>query len=293
MQSGYVAIVGRPNVGKSTLLNQLVGQRLAITSHKSQTTRHRILGIKTTDDYQIIYLDTPGIHKPGISAMSRYLNRAAHTSMHHVDVILFLVQALVWTEEDEAVLKMIASSNQAVIAVLNKLDRIDQKDRLLPYLDKLSRKAEFSALIPVSALTGSHCDDLEHEILRHLPSGERLFPEDQVTDRPERFFAAEIIREQLIKRYHDEIPYALTVEIETFEETESLYKIGAIVWVEKENQRGILVGKNGNAMKIAAAAARKEMEGYFMTKVYLTIWVKVKNSWSSDEAALNQLGYVE
>lgn len=293
MQSGYVALIGRPNVGKSTLLNQLLGQKLAITSHKAQTTRHRILGIKTADDYQIVYVDTPGIHQRGTSAMSRYLNRAAHSTMRDVDVILFLVQSLVWTDEDEMILNRMIGKSQTIIAVLNKLDQVGQREQLLPYLETLSRKADFSALIPISALTGLHCDTLETEILKHLPEGDLLFPQDQITDRSERFFAAEIIREQLIRRYHKEIPYALTVEIESFEESESLYKIGAVIWVERENQRAILIGKEGGALKVAATAARKALEEHLSVKVHLNLWVKVKKSWSSDEAALNRLGYIE
>lgn len=291
--AGYVGLVGRPNVGKSTLLNQLIGQKIAITSHKPQTTRHRILGIKTTDEGQILYVDTPGIHQRGSKAMNRYLNRTAQTSLVDVDVLLFVVQALQWTEEDEAVLESIKRSGVPAIAVVNKIDTIKAKEQLLPYLAQLGERHDFSAVVPVSAKAGDNCEPLEGEAIKLLPKGELIYPEDQVSDRPGRFFAAELIREQLTRRYHNELPYALTVEIEQFEEGDGIYRIGAVIWVERDNQKGILVGKKGESLKVAATAARKAMEEFFECRIHLDLWVKVKSSWSSDEASLQNLGYNE
>lgn len=290
-RSGYAALVGRPNVGKSTLLNRLLGQKLAITSHKPQTTRHSILGIQSLASGQIIYVDTPGIHGRGGKALNRYLNRTAQSALSEVDVLLFVVQAGQWTEEDEAVLKAITRTATPVVAVVNKVDTVTPKEALLPYLAELGERHEFRAVIPVSARQGSNCDALEKQVLALLPEGEAIYPEDQLTDRPSRFFAAELIREQLIRRYHKELPYATTVEIEKFEEKPNAYVIHAVIWVERDSQRGILIGKQGEALKAAGTAARKALERFFDIKVHLQLWVKVKSSWSTDEKALNQLGY--
>lgn len=293
-RSGYAVLVGRPNVGKSTLLNRLLGQKLAITSHKPQTTRHRILGIHSVDDGQIVFVDTPGIHDRGDKAMSHYLNRAAHTALLDVDLILFVVQALVWTEEDEQVLTAIKQSKLPTLAVINKVDTVAPKDKLLPFMDEMSKRHAFVDMIPVSARGGDNVESLTEAVRQRLPEGESIFPEDQLTDRSERFFAAELLREQLIRRYHRELPYAVTVEIERFEEEDDgRYNIGAIVWVERENQRKILLGKGGQAMKEAATAARKAMNDFFQTRVHLEVWIKVKKSWSSDAASLVKLGYTD
>lgn len=290
-RSGYAALVGRPNVGKSTLLNRFLGQKLAITSHKPQTTRHRILGIKTREDGQIVYVDTPGIHKRGGKAMNRYLNRTAHTALADVDVAVFVCQAMVWTEEDEQVLTALRDAGRPVIAAVNKVDTVQPRERLLPYLGELGTRYDFAAIVPVSARTGSNSEALERAVLERLPEGEEIFPEDQLSDRSERFFAAELLREQIIRRYHQELPYAVTVEIENFEEKDGRYVIGAVIWVERENQRSILLGKGGLALKDAASAARQGMMDFFQTRVHLDVWIKVKKSWSSDEASLGQLGY--
>jgi GTP-binding protein Era len=290
-RAGYAALVGRPNVGKSTLLNRLIGQKLAITSHKPQTTRHSILGIQSRDDGQIVYVDTPGIHQRGSKALNRYLNRTAQTVLSDVDVLLFVVQAGQWTEEDDAVLKAITRTGTPVIAVVNKVDTIKQKDQLLPYLAELNGRHTFHAVLPVSAKQGSNCAALENEVLALLPEGEAIFPEDQLSDRPGRFFAAELIREQLIRRYHKELPYATSVGIEKFEEKPNAIVIHAVIWVERDSQRGILIGKQGEALKAAGTAARKALEKFFDTKVHLQLWVKVKTSWSADETTLQQLGY--
>lgn len=290
-RAGYAALVGRPNVGKSTLLNRLIGQKLAITSHKPQTTRHSILGIQSRDDGQIVYVDTPGIHQRGGKALNRYLNRTAQTVLADVDVLLFVVQAGQWTDEDEAVLKAVIRAGRPVIAVVNKVDTITPKEALLPFLAELADRHDFAAVIPVSARQGNNCDTLEAEVLARLEEGEAIYPEDQLSDRPSRFFAAELIREQVIRRYHKELPYATSVEIEKFEEKPNVIVIHAVIWVERDSQRGILIGKQGEALKAAGTGARKALEKFFDTKVHLELWVKVKSSWSTDESQLHQLGY--
>ena len=293
LPSGYAALVGRPNVGKSTLLNRLIGQKMAITSHKPQTTRHRILGVKTSEEGQVVYIDTPGIHRRGDKAMNRYLNRTAHTALQDVDLILFVCQALVWNKEDEKVLKTIAEAGVPCIAVVNKVDTVQPKEALLPFLSELAGRHEFLEVIRVCAKSGNNVEVLDKQVLANLPQGWLIFPEDQITDRSERFFAAELLREQLIRRYHRELPYSVTVEIEKFEEEPDRYVIGAVIWVERESQRKILLGRQGGAMKEAASAARRQMAAFFDTRVHLDVWIKVKKSWSSDETSLAQLGYSE
>ncbi|MCU7916152.1 MAG: GTPase Era [Candidatus Thiodiazotropha sp. (ex Gloverina cf. vestifex)] len=288
---GYVAIVGRPNVGKSTLLNRILGVRLAITSHKAQTTRHAILGIKTFDHGQVVYVDTPGIHDRSDNAMNRYLNRTARSALNDVDLLVFVVEALRWTKEDEKVLTMIQQLEVPTILAINKVDRVNEKETLLPYLSEMSSRHAFIEIIPLSAKRGNNLESLEERVLQSLPLNEKIFPEDQLTDRPEKFFAAEMIREQITRRYAKELPYAASVEIEKFEELTGRYRIHAVIWVEKQGQKGIIIGKDGLALKEMATQARKSMEKFFDTKVHLEIWVKVKKSWSSDQAALERLGY--
>lgn len=288
---GYVGLVGRPNVGKSTLLNRLLGQKLAITSHKPQTTRHSILGVKTVPGGQLVYLDTPGIHERGKQAMNRYLNRTARAALADVDVAVFLVEAGRWTREDELVLESLVRRELPVMLAVNKVDRIKPKERLLPYLQEVAQRGDFVDVIPISARNGDQLDVLETEVLRRLPRGPNFFEDDQLTDRSERFFAAELLREQLTRRYSKELPYALTVEIERFEAEGNLYRIAALVWVEREGQKNILIGAQGAAMKGAAREARLEMERFFGKRVYLDVWIKVKKSWSNDESALARLGY--
>jgi GTP-binding protein Era len=290
---GTVAIVGRPNVGKSTLLNRLIGQKLAITSHKAQTTRHAILGIKTRAEGQILFVDTPGIHQRGANALNRYLNRAARTAIADTDLCLFVVEALRWTDEDASALQAVVNAGVPVIAAVNKVDRVANKPDLLPYLQALGERHGFLDLIPISATRGDQVEALEMALIRALPVGEPAFPDDQVTDRSERFFAAELVREQLVQRYGEELPYRTTVEIERFEETGGRYKIHALIWVERPSQKAIIIGRHGEAIKAAATQARLEMQKLFGCPVHLEVWVKVKKSWSSDEAALGRLGYGE
>jgi len=294
MSSGYVAIVGRPNVGKSTLLNQLLGQKISITTHKPQTTRHRILGIKTTPDAQVIYVDTPGIHDKEKRAINRYMNREASSSITDVDVVVFLVDGLKWLAEDELVLQKVASSPVPVILGINKLDNLKDKALLLPYLQKLSQKMSFAQLVPLSARTGQSVDVLEQAVIALLPPTEQVFfPEDQITDRNGRFMAAEFIREKLMRTLGEELPYELTVEIEKFEQDGKLARISGVIWVERPGQKGIIIGKNGQQLKRIGEQARKDLEQLFDCKVFLQLWVKVKQGWADDERALRSLGYTD
>ena len=288
---GHVAIIGRPNVGKSTLLNRLLGQKLVITSDKPQTTRHSILGIKTRDDGQMVFVDTPGIHARGANALNRYLNRSARAVIGQVDLALFVVEALRWTDEDDKALQAIAAEGTPVVVAINKIDLVKDKTQLLPYLERLAGRHEFVGLVPVSASRGEQLERLEEMVLAAMPSGDNLYPEDQITDRSERFIAAELLREQLTQRYAEELPYRLSVEIERFEEMGGRYRIGALIWVERQGQKAIIIGNRGEALKAAATQARLEMQKVFDRPVHLDVWVKVKKSWSSDEAALARLGY--
>ena len=292
-RSGYAVLLGRPNVGKSTLLNRLLGQKLAITSHKPQTTRHRILGIRSEKHGQIVFVDTPGIHERGDKAMNQYLNRTARTALLDVDLVVFLVQALEWTAEDQQVLSAIERAGIPAIAVVNKVDLVQAKEKLLPFIQELAGRYDFLETVPISAQDGDNVEVLARIILDRLPAGEPMFPDDQISDRSERFFAAELLREQLIRRYHQELPYALTVEIERFEEVGGQYRISAVIWVERDSQRAILLGTKGSAMKETATAARKAMNEFFQTRVHLDVWIKVKKSWSSDESSMAKLGYTD
>lgn len=290
---GYVAIIGRPNVGKSTLLNYILGQKLCITSRKPQTTRHQILGIKTSEHAQAIYVDTPGVHKDMTHAMNRYMNRAASSIIDDVNVILFLVEAGVWSEKDEWVLNKLKTTKQPIILVINKVDKLDDKQKLLPYMQKLSQMHDFKGIVPVSALKGKYIQDLEKEVESLLDVSEPFFPEDQFTDRSMKFFAAEIIREKLIRQLGQELPYELTVMIEQFEEIENNISISAVILVERKNQKSIIIGKDGERLKKVGTQARIDMEKMFDRKVFIEIWVKVKEGWADDEQMLKSLGYTD
>jgi len=290
---GYVALIGRPNVGKSTLMNFVLGQKISITSHRPQTTRHRILGIKTTDAAQIVYVDTPGIHDNEKKAMNRYMNRTAGVSFKHVDVIVLLVEAMRWTEEDELVIKRLQNISTPVILAVNKVDLIKKKEELLPFIEKIKNKYEFKDIIPLSAMKGDNVAGFEKIILDYLPVSEAFYDEDQITDRSERFMASEIIREKLTRNLTQELPYNLTVEIEKFTQDGKLLDIAAIIWVERSNQKAIIIGKNGAKLKDMGTKARIDMEKMFGQKVFLQLWVKVKSGWSDDERALNSLGYID
>jgi GTPase len=288
---GYVAIVGRPNVGKSTLLNAILGQKISITSKKPQTTRHQILGIKTQDDTQVIYVDTPGLHLKEHKAINRYMNKAASDSLKHVDVVVFLVDRTRWTEEDEFVLEKVKKARAPVILVVNKVDQAQTKNELLPHIQVLSEKHTFDEIIPVSAKQGHNVPELEKIIDGYLPKNIHYFPEDQITDRSQRFLAAEIVREKVMRQLGEELPYSVTVEIEEFKYAKHILNISALILVERNGQKKIVIGEKGEQIKIIGRDARKDMERLFDSKVMLNLWVKVKRGWSDDERALKSLGY--
>lgn len=290
---GYVAIVGRPNVGKSTLLNHILGQKLSITSRKPQTTRHTLLGIKTENDSQIIYVDTPGIHKNEPRAINRYMNRSATSVINDVDVIVFVIEKLSWTPEDEVVLERIAQARAPVILAINKVDQLKDKSQLLPFLTEVSEKADFSGIVPLSALRKENLAELEQAIEKHIPESIHFYPEDQITDRTERFLAAEIVREKIMRQLGHELPYQVTVEIEQFTEERGVLHIGAVILVERDSQKAIVIGRGGDKMRTIGREARLDMESLFDQKVMLKLWVKVKRGWSDDERALRSLGYNE
>ncbi len=290
---GHVAFIGRPNVGKSTLLNRLVGQKICITSRKPQTTRHRVLGIKTTDDTQFIFVDTPGMHIDNKHAMNRYMNRAAITAVHDVDVIVFLIEATGWKEADDLVLERLEHTDAKVIIGINKIDRLEKKDALLPLLQKLSAIKGVSEIIPLSATKGDNTDLLETTLRKMLPEADFFYDEEQVTDRSMRFIAAELIREKLIRRLGKELPYALTVEIEEYQHEDGMLRVGAVIWVERAGQKVIVIGKNGSMLKEIGKQSRIELEKMLETKVFVRLWVKVREGWSDDTRALRSLGYTD
>jgi GTP-binding protein Era len=288
---GYVAIVGRPNVGKSTLLNHILGQKISITSRKPQTTRHQVVGIKTQDNHQIIFVDTPGLHMHAGKAINRYMNRAASSAIRDVDLVVFVVDRTAWTEEDNFVLQQIQQAGLPTMLVLNKVDLLADKAELLPHLQMLAKKAEFVAILPLSALQRHNIDALQEQILKLLPESEFFFPEDQITDRSQRFLAAEIVREKIMRQLGDEIPYAITVEIEEFVQEGEMLHIAAVIFVERNGQKRILIGDKGSRLRSIGSDARRDMETLFESKVMLRLWVKVKSGWSDDERALRSLGY--
>ncbi|WP_166804977.1 GTPase Era [Nitrosococcus wardiae] len=288
---GYIAIIGRPNVGKSSLLNCILGQKISITARRPQTTRHRILGIKTSPAAQAIYVDTPGLQDKERRLMNRYLNRAADSAIEEVDLILFVVESYRFTEEDEWILQRLRRCGVPIVLVLNKVDRVADKKSLLPIMDQLSKKMEFAAIIPVSAWKGDNVAMLEKKVAELLPEGVMVYPEDQVTDRSERFLAAELIREKLTRHLGQELPYALTVFVESIEEEKNLYRIAATIYVERPGQKAIVIGKKGEGLKRIGYEARLDMERMFGCKVYLELWVKVREGWSDNEHLLRSWGY--
>lgn len=291
MKAGFVALVGRPNVGKSTLLNHLLGQKISITSRRPQTTRHRIHGIRTTEAGQAVFVDTPGIHASEKRAMNRYLNKTAGSALADVDLIVWVIDRAGWLPEDDLVLQRIRTSGQPVILAINKVDRMEDRDQLLPFLSQAAADYPFAALISVSALKGTNLAMLDQAIMDHLPEGELIFPEDQITDRSMRFMAAEMIREKLLRSLGQEVPYALTVEIEQFKQEDGLTRISALIWVERQGQKAIVIGKKGDVLKKVGERARLDLERMLEGKVFLQLWVKVKEGWSDDERALRSLGY--
>lgn len=291
MNCGYVVLIGRPNVGKSTLMNHLLGQKLSITSRKPQTTRHRILGIKTTAAGQAIFMDTPGMHSDEKKVLNRYLNKTADSTLLGVDVVIWLLDGLYWHEYDEKIFQKLERAGLPVILAINKVDKIKDKDAVLKFFAEAQQKYPFQHIVPVSALKNTNLELLEQHIMALLPQAEPIYPEDQITDRPERFFAAEIIREKLTRRLGDELPYALTVEIERYEEFPELCKIYAAILVERDSQKSIVIGKQGEMLKKVGSEARVDIEKLIGQKVYLELWVKVKKGWSDNERALQSLGF--
>ncbi len=291
MKVGYIALIGRPNVGKSTLMNHLLGQKISITSRKPQTTRHRILGINTCEKGQAIYMDTPGMHHNEKKALNRYLNQTADTTLFGVDVVVWLIDGLAWQPYDDVIFKKLKRANLPVILVVNKVDRVQNKEDIFEFFDEAKTKYPFKEMIPVSALKRINLAPLEDTIFSLLPENDLIYPEDQITDRPMRFLAAEIIREKLTRRLGDELPYALTVEIERYEEQKKITKIYATILVERDTQKNIVIGKQGEMLKKVGTDARVDIEKLIGQKVYLQLWAKVKKGWSDSERALKSLGF--
>ncbi|MCG8413570.1 MAG: GTPase Era [Pseudomonadales bacterium] len=290
---GYVAIVGRPNVGKSTLLNHLLQQKISITSRKPQTTRHRILGINTVGHYQTVFVDTPGLHEAQRRTLNRVMNETVLSTLNDVDAILFVVERTSFNTGDELVLSHLEKLSVPVILVINKVDLVAEKTSLLPHIEDLAKRFAFKEIIPVSALGGHNLDTLEGLVHDCLPAGPFLFPDDQITDRSSRFLAAELVREKVTRQLGDELPYEVTVEIEQFKQEGKVLHIHGLILVDKQGQKKILVGRDGERLKRIGSAAREDMEQAFDTKVMLNLWVKVKSGWADDERALQSLGYMD
>ena len=289
-RSGYVSIVGKTNAGKSTLLNNILGQKIAITSRKPQTTRHRFLGIKTESENQIIFVDTPGFHSGQKRALNRYMNKVASNALRGVDIVLYLIDKLDWQEDDLQRLKSIPNET-SVILVINKIDKLKDKNSLLPFIEERNKDELFSSIIPISALKGMNLDDLVDLICEKLPLGAHLYPEDQVTDISEKFLASEVIREKCINRLGDELPYRISVSIDRFSESKKVIHIDSTIFVEKQSQKGMLIGKSGSKLKAIGTSSRKELEDLLESKVMLKTWVKVKSGWSDNETILPSMGY--
>lgn len=290
---GFVAIVGRPNVGKSTLMNHLLGQKISITSRKPQTTRHQILGIWTEDKTQMVFVDTPGMHRGQEKAINRVMNKAADTALTDIDVVVMVVDRTVFTEEDAWVLEKLKRVKAPVILVINKVDQLDNKQSLLPHIEKISEKHDFHEVIPVSALQGHNLDRLTESLTESVPTGIFHFPEDQITDKTQRFMAAEIIREKIMRQLGAELPYSTAVEIEQFKFEDRVLHIHGLILVERSGQKRIVIGDKGARIKKVGQEAREDMENLFDTKVMLNLWVKVKGGWADDERALKSLGYFD
>jgi GTP-binding protein Era len=289
-----IAIVGRPNVGKSTLLNQIVEQKVSITSRKPQTTRHRIMGIHTEDNYQAVYVDTPGLHIEEKRAINRLMNRAASSSIGDVELIIFVLEGTLWNADDEMVLTKVMGSGRPVLVVMNKVDQVKDHELVLPHMKWLSEQGDFAGIIPVSAKQGKNIDMVKEEVRQRLPKSEFYFPEDYVTDRSMRFLAAEVVREKLMRFMGDELPYSVTVEIEQFKWQENgVWQINALILVERETQKRMVIGNKGEKLKVIGREARKDLEEMLDNKVFLELWVKVKSGWADDERALRSLGYGE
>mgnify|MGYP000057661705 CR=1 FL=1 len=302
-KSGFVTLIGRPNVGKSTLMNHLIGQKIAITSNKPQTTRNRIQTVLTTEEGQIVFVDTPGMHKKEVRAINKMMNRAASSVLRDVNLVLFVVDAQKWTQNDELVLEKLKNAEMPVILVINKLDTFENKNQALPIIQERAKLMNFAEIVPVSALRGANLDHLRDTIERYLPFQPPLYSLDQITDRSERFLASEIIREKIMRQLGEELPYDLTVQIESFKTEDAVLNektgrmkapctyIDATIFVDRSGQKAIVIGEKGAKLKKIGMDARVDMEKMFEQKIMLTLWVKVKGGWSDDERALKSLGY--
>ena len=293
MHSGIVTIVGRPNVGKSSLLNAMVGRKVSIVSHKPQTTRHRIQGVLHHEQGQIVFVDTPGLHRQQKKALNRVMNEAAAGALQDIDLALFVVEAGRWTDEDEAVLERLKHGSTPVGLIINKIDRVPERAKLLPELQRLAARHNFAFIVPLSALKRENLTALVSEILPRLPEGPALYPEDMFVGHDERFAASETVREKLIRSLHEELPYASAVEIEQFELDGEMYRIGAIIWVEREGQKKIVIGEDGSQLKQIGSAARRDLEKQLNAKVFLRLWCKVRENWSDDLRSLRQFGLTQ
>jgi GTP-binding protein Era len=291
---GLVAIIGRPNVGKSTILNSLLGQKVSITSRKPQTTRHRILGIDTQGIYQTVYVDTPGLHIEEKRAINRLMNKAASSSLADVELVIFVVEGTHWTADDAMVLSKLENTKAPVILAVNKTDNVKDKDELMKHLQHLSTLRDFKAILPMSAKLNKNVDKIAQFARDALPENVHFFPDDYITDRSSRFMASEIVREKLMRFTGDELPYSTTVEIEQFKQQENgTLQINALILVERTTQKRMVIGKKGEKLKVIGREARLDMENLFESKVFLELWVKVKSGWADDERALRSLGYSE
>jgi GTP-binding protein Era len=288
---GYIALIGRPNVGKSTLMNRLIKQKISITSRKPQTTRHRVLGIHTKDNYQFIYVDTPGIHREEHQAMNKMMNQTAKRVLDDVDVAVMIMDAHHWQPEDEDILTLVKQTSKPTILVINKVDRIKDKENLLPLIQTMQEKHTFTAIIPLSARTGVQVDNLENQLQQFLPASPHFFAADQVTDRSTKFICSEIMREKVFRFCGQELPYATSVEIESFKEDDKLITMHVLIIVDKENHKRMLIGNKGEKMKEMATQARLDMQRLLDKKIMLKCWVKVKSGWADNIRMLRQLGY--
>ena len=290
-QSGSIAVVGRPNVGKSTLVNELIGQKLSITSHRPQTTRHRINAIDTQKTYQMVFVDTPGVHIGNNKAINSYMNRAASSSFSEVNIIIWIVEVFKWTKEDARVLEHLSKVDIPVLLCINKIDKASIVEKILPFLESLGEKFQADEVFPMSAFNRTDIKKLRDLILKYLPEQEAIYDEDYITDRSQKFVISEFIREKLMRNLSNELPYDITVEIEKFELDGKLYRIAARIFVDKASQKSIVIGHNGDMLKKIGKESRHTIEGFLESKVFLELWVKVRQGWSDDKRALASLGY--
>lgn len=291
---GFIAIIGRPNVGKSTLINKIVGQKVTVTANKPQTTRQQILAIKTEGDVQMVFIDTPGIHRTEKKLINKSMNKAARSALQDVDLLVWVLEAGKWTDEDEYVQQLVAQTTVSRIIAVNKIDSLPGREALLPYIQSIQEKLDFDyELLPISAFEGDGVSQLLGEMEKHMPESTFYFPADQISNTSDQFLITEVIREKIIQSTDKEIPYSSNVELEAYEEDEKLLKIGAVIWVERSSQKGIVIGKKGAMLKHIGSLARQDLERIFARKVFLKLWVRVKESWSDDARSLKGFGLLD